>query len=227
MRLNLATKVLIILVFGLQLNAQNDSISKRTQTSKISFLFDEERQYFAAMSITYQNPMPYGDNFIGEGFEGKGGYNFKVQVYVFKNLFVGFSYGFSHFDNINTELLGNYTESTVEEISGVIGYEFIPLPKVRLGVNTSVFGNATLTNSIQSGYGNRDFGKLRNFGVTLEYEFVKNLNVLLEYNWRKIKTDIRVPNELKPFFEEGTYNTLNIGLKFNFGNEALVDKLSF
>ena len=227
MRLNLATKVLIILVFGFQLNAQNDSISQNKKNSKIPFLFDDERQYFGAMSIAYQNPMSYGDNFIGEGFEGKGGYNLKFQIYVFKNFFVGFSYGFSNFNNINTELLGNYTESTVEEISGVIGYEFIPLPKVRLGVNTSVFGNATLTNSIQPGYGNRDFGKLRNFGVTLEYEFVRNLNVLLEYNWRKIKTDIRVPNELKPFFEEGTYNTLNIGLKFNFGNEALVDKLSF
>lgn len=218
MRLNLATKVLIILVFGFQLNAQNDSISQNKKNSKIPFLFDDERQYFGAMSIAYQNPMSYGDNFIGEGFEGKGGYNFKFQIYVFKNFFVGFSYGFSNFNNINTELLGNYTESTVEEISGVIGYEFIPLPKVRLGVNTSIFGNATLTNSIQSGYGNRDFGKLRNFGVTLEYEFVRNLNILLEYNWRKIKTDIRVPNELKSFFEEGTYNILNVGLKFNFGN---------
>ena len=76
-------------------------------------------------------------------------------------------------------------------------------------------------------YGNRDFGKLRNFGVTLEYEFVRNLNILLEYNWRKIKTDIRVPNELKSFFEEGTYNTLNVGLKFNFGSAAFTEKLSF
>lgn len=227
MRLNLATKVLIILVFGFQLNAQNDSINQNKKNSKIPFLFDDERQYFGAMSIAYQNPMSYGDNFIGEGFEGKGGYNFKFQIYVFKNFFVGFSYGFSNFNNINTELLGNYTESTVEEISGVIGYEFIPLPKVRLGVNTSIFGNATLTNSIQSGYGNRDFGKLRNFGVTLEYEFVRNLNILLEYNWRKIKTDIRVPNELKSFFEEGTYNTLNVGLKFNFGSAAFTEKLSF
>ncbi|MEF3079523.1 hypothetical protein [Winogradskyella poriferorum] len=227
MRLNLATKVLIILVFGFQLNAQNDSISQNKKNSKVPFLFDDERQYFGAISIAYQNPMSYGDNFIGEGFEGKGGYNFKFQIYVFKNFFVGFSYGFSNFNNINTELLGNYTESTVEEISGVIGYEFIPLPKVRLGVNTSIFGNATLTNSIQSGYGNRDFGKLRNFGVTLEYEFVRNLNILLEYNWRKIKTDIRVPNELKSFFEEGTYNTLNVGLKFNFGSAAFTEKLSF
>lgn len=227
MRLSLVTKVLIILVFVLRLNAQNDSISQKTKTSKLSFLFDDERQYFGSMSLTYQSPMPYGDNFIGEGFEGRGGFNFKFQIYVFKNFFVGFSYGFSHFDNINTALVGNYNESGVEEISGVLGYEFVPLPKVRLGVNTSIFGNATLTNSIQSGYGNRDFGKLRNFGVSLEYEFISNLNILLEYNWRKIKSEIRVPDELAPFFEEGTYNTLNIGLKFNFGNEALVDKLSF
>ncbi|WP_138434379.1 porin family protein [Winogradskyella algicola] len=227
MRFNLATKILIILAFGFQLNAQNDSIGQNKKKSKIPFLFDDERQYLGAMSLTYQNPMPYGDNFIGEGFEGKGGYNFKFQVYVFKNFFVGFSYGFSHFNNINTELLGSYTKSTLEEISGVLGYEFVPLPKVRLGVNASVFGNATLTNSIQSGYGNRDFGKLRNLGITFEYEFIRNLNVLLEYNWRKIKSEIEVPNELKSFFEEGTYNTLNIGLKFNFGNEAFVDKVFF
>ncbi|WP_426430052.1 hypothetical protein ACPX19_10995 [Winogradskyella sp. HB-48] len=226
MRLSLVTKALIILVFGLRLNAQNDSISQKTKTSKISFLFDDERQYFGSMSLTYQSPMPYGNNFVGEGFDGKGGYNFKFQVYVFKNFFIGFSYGFSHFNNTNIALLGNYNESDIEEISGVLGYEFVPLPKVRLGVNTSIFGNATLTNSIQSGYGNRDFGKLRNFGVTLEYEFVRNLNILLEYNWRKIKSEIRVPDELAPFFDEGIYNTLNIGLKFNFGNEALVDKLS-
>lgn len=227
MRLNLATKVLIILVFGFQLNAQNDSISQDEKTSKVPVLYDEDRQYFGAMSLTYQSPMPYGNNFIGKGFEGNGGYNFKFQVFIFKNFFVGFSYGFSDFNTTNTELIGNYTESTVEEISGILGYEFLPLPKVRLGVNTSVFGNATLTNSIQSGYGNRDFGKLRNFGVTLEYEFVRNLNVLLEYNWRKIKSEIEVPNELKSFFEEGIYNTLNIGLKFNFGGSAFTEKLSF
>jgi len=227
MRLSLATKVLIILAFGLQLNAQNDSISKNTKTLKVPFLFDEERQYFGAMSLTYQSPMPYGNNFIGEEYEGKGGYNFKFQVYVFKNFFVGFSYGFSYFDTKNTQLLGNYTESSVEEISGVLGYEFVPLPKVRLGINTSIFGNATLSNSIPLGYGNKDFGKLRNFGVNLEYEFIEKLNVFVEYNWRTIKSEINVPEELASFFDKGTYKTLNIGLKFNFGNGDFVDKVEF
>lgn len=227
MPLNLAIKFLIVLVFGLQLNAQNDSISQKTKASKIPILFDDERQYFGAVALTYQNPMPYGDNFIGEGFEGKGGYNFRLQVYVLKNFFLGFSYGYSQFDNIKKELLGNYNESSVEEISGILGYEFVPLPRVRLGVHTSILGRATLSNSIQSGYANRDFGKLRNFGVNLEYEFVKNLNVFVEYNWRKIKSEIEVPDELVSFFEEGTYNTFSIGLKFNFGDIDMADVVSF
>ncbi|APY09509.1 hypothetical protein BWZ20_14885 [Winogradskyella sp. J14-2] len=224
MSLHLIIKTLIVITFGLQLRAQGPKVND-IENSKIPILFDDSRQYLGSVSLAYQLPIPYGNNFIGKGFKGRDGYNFKFHFYIFKNLYAGFSYGFSSFNNNSPELLGNYGSTQTEEIFGTLGYEFVPISKVRLGIFTSILGRATLSNSIPSGNGNHDSGKLSNLGINLEYEFIKNLNIYIEYNWRKIKTNIRVPEELSPFFRTGTYNALNFGIKFNFGNADMVDKI--
>jgi predicted porin len=220
-------KIVFCLVVCFQLQSQNDSITKAGDVSKYKFLFDEERQYLGTVSLSYQSSSPYGDNFIGKGFDGKGGFSFSASLYVFKNLFVGYSYGINEFDTVNTELLGNYRESTIEERYFIIGYEFLLISKVRFGVNTSIGGSATLSNSSDSGFGNRDSGKLWSYGLKVEYEFIENLNFFIEYSWRQINTNIEAPQEIAPFFEKGTYRVINFGLKFNFGREDLVDKIVF
>jgi hypothetical protein len=210
---NSVIKILFCIVFCLQLQSQNDSLSQTSDVSKIKFLFDESRQYLGSVSIAYQSSIPYGENFIGKGFERDGGFSFDFSFYVFKNFFIGFNYGINEFENINRELLGNYKETEVEERYFKIGYEFLPLKRVRLGINTSIGGEATLSNKSGLGFSNRDSGKLWSYGFRLEYEIIKNANLSVAYNWRRIKTNIQTPSALVPFFDKGTYNTLNFGFK--------------
>ena len=100
----------------------------------------------------------------------------------------------------------------------------LPLKNIRLGLFTSLFGEATLTNEGQ-GVSNRDSGKLWIYGLKLEYEIVDNLSLLLVYDWRRIKTNINVPSEISDFFQIGTYNNLSFGLKFNFGKSDILKSI--
>lgn len=223
MRFSLIIKVLIGVGVCFQLQAQEDSLDQDHSTSEIKFLFDESRQYLGSISFSYQLPMPNGDNFIGSGFDGTDGFGFSGNLFVFKNLYVGVNYGINNFDVINRESVGNYNNTQIEERYLTLGYELLPISKVRLGIYTSFGGEATLSNSIGSGKSNRDSGKLWIYGLRLEYEFMENLNLMVVYDWRQIKSNIRVPDELEAYFEKGTYNALSFGLKFNFGSNSLIN----
>ncbi|BAO76996.1 outer membrane beta-barrel protein [Winogradskyella sp. PG-2] len=225
MRLTSLIKILFCIVVCIQLQSQNDSINIENDNSKFKFLYDESRQYLGSVSLSYQSPSSYGDNFIGKGFEGKDGFGFGFNVYVYKNFYVGLNYGFNNFDIVDKELIGNYKRTQIEERYFTLGYELLPLSKIRLGIYTSIGGGATLSNTSDSGFSNRDSGSLWSYGLRLEYEFIENLNFSVEYNWRQIKTNIKTPTEISSFFEKGTYRVLNFGLKFNFGREDLVDKV--
>ncbi|MCT4630960.1 hypothetical protein [Winogradskyella sp.] len=222
MNLNLIIKVLLGLVFCLQLQAQNakNSLNRGEVPSKFKFLYDESRQYIGSISFSYQMPTSYGDNFIGDAYKGKDGFGFDANLFVFKNLYIGLNYGIKNFDIIDNQSVGNYNNTQIEERYITIGYEFLPVSKIRLGIYTSVIGKATLSNDL-----NRDSGNFWCYGLRLEYEFIKNLNIMVAYNWRQVKTDIRVPRELQSYFEKGTFNVLSFGVKFTFGKYDFVDAI--
>lgn len=225
MRFNLIIKICFAIFFCFQLNAQNERLLEANTTSKFKFLFDENRQYFLSMTLDYQRPLPSGSNFIGDAFEGKSGFGFNAHIYVFKNLFIGYSNSKNKFNNTAIETLGNFKRTSIYERYMTIGYEFLPLSKVRLGVYVSALGKATLSNDIDSLSDQKDTGDLSAYGLRLEYELAKNLSFTTSYHWYTIKTNIRVPSELKSYFNKGTYNVLSFGLKFNFGEHDLLQRL--
>lgn len=223
MRFSLIIKVVIGIGICFQMHTQNDSVNQDNSVSKIKILYDESRQYLGSVSFSYQLPMPNGNNFIGSGIDGKDGFGFNANLFVYNNLYVGINYGINNFDVTDPESVGNYKSTQIEERYFTIGYELLPISKFRLGIYTSFGGEATLSNSIGSGFSNRDSGKLWSYGLRLEYEFMKNLNLMVAYDWRQIKSNIRVPDELEAYFEKGTYNVVNFGLKFNFGSDSLIN----
>lgn len=223
MNLRLAIKSVVVftMLFCFSSKAQNDNAKVDAKTNKLRFLFDENRQKLGAVSFSYQIPITTGNNFIGNGFEGDQGFAFRIKFYVYKQLFIGYNTGNSRFDVVDTSVLGNYTLSRVRENFLYIGYDFLPLPKVKLGINTSVSGTVRFINSVDNTPDNQDTGSLYSFGINLEYECINNINLFAEYAFRSTNTNIEVPDELRAVFETGTYNTINIGVRFTFGDSDI------
>jgi hypothetical protein len=220
MSLNLAISTFFCLLVSVA-NAQKDAMQVDNQSSKFKFLYDDSRQRLGSVSLSYQMPITTGSNFIGSGFKGRNGYNFKIKVFPYKHFFIGFAEGTSQFDVVQLSILGNYTSSRIAESFFYVGYEFLPLKNVRLGVHTSIGGRIVFSNAVPNSNGNRDTGNLSSFGFNIDYEFIKNLAFFAEYAFRQMKSNILVPEALQSTFEKGTYNTINVGLRFSFGNKDL------
>ncbi|WP_179316687.1 hypothetical protein [Winogradskyella undariae] len=208
--------------------AQNTLSDKESKTEISSTFYDsEERQRFFAIMIGGHKPFTSGDNFMGEGLEGKSGIDFKVQMYVYKHFFIGFASGASYFNVKNQELLGRYRKSRIAENYIYLGYEFLPLEKLRLGFNASVTGDLDYKNTGFSSSDiseQRDSASLNRYGVYLNYELGKHFMIYLDYAYNVSKTDIETPVILKDFFGEGKYSTVGLGLVFTIGSRDLISR---
>ena len=142
-------------------------------------------------------------------------------MFLYKNLFIRYSGGRSSFDITNTELVGNYTKSRLGERFFSLGYEFVPLNKVKIGVNASIYGTFTLENTIENGE-QRDTGNLRSYGLSLQYEVIRNLSIYTAFDFRQLKTNIEAPESLTSFFRKGDYNTFNIGIRYAVGDKDVL-----
>jgi len=203
--------------------AQADSTD--TKEDKLIFLFDDNRQKLGDVWLSYQIPQSVGDNFVGQSLEGKSGYNVSLRCFLFKQFFVGYTFGSSKFDVLSPSSTGNINSVSARESFFNLGYEFLPLKRLRLATHVAVIGDVKFINDIDREEDIMDTGSLSNFGFSLTYELTNHLSLFADYSFRKTKTDIEVPNELQPFFNEGTYRTINFGLRFSFGRFDAFDHI--
>lgn len=185
----------------------------------------EYRQRFGFISVGYHSPITTGDNFMGQGLEGKSGLDFKFQIYVYKQFFLGLYSGVSYFDVKDTSVVGNYKKTTLAENYFYVGYEFLPADRIRLGVLASLFGDARFKNNFFNESANvyqKDRGKHSSFGVYFNYELSSHLMVYIDYAYRTSKTDIRVAPELNDLFERGNYHSIGVGINFALGTGDLI-----
>lgn len=228
MTLRLIIKVLIVLFVVSVGHAQEESIESEANTSANNTFFDsEERQRFFAITIGGHKPFTSGDNFMGEGLEGKSGIDFKVQMYVYKHFFIGLATSASYFDVKNQELVGSYRKSRIAENYAYLGYEFLPTDELRLGINVSIDGDVDYKNtgfSTSDISEQHDSGKLNRYGLYLHYELAKHFMVYLDYGYNVIKTNIDVPSQLDDFFSKGKYHSIGIGFVFTIGSRDLISR---
>jgi hypothetical protein len=196
------------------LNAQtNDSIKKSLETD---IPITDTRQRSVAYSIGYHNPIPSGDNFIGNGLEGNGGLNFKFQIYFYKQFFIGGALGASYFTVKNPEITGSYKKSRIAEQYAFVGYEFLPTNDLRIGLTASVVGNARYKNKYSGGAFQSDSARLQSYGFYVTYELSREFMLYIDYAYRVDKTNIAVPATLENTFRKGTFSQIGIGIKFSF-----------
>jgi hypothetical protein len=223
------TSIISVLFIAVSpLFAQSSSGIRKTNDSGKSGL-SEYRQRFGAFSMGYHKPFTNGDNFMGLGLEGRSGLDFKVQVYTYKQIIIGYYFGVSFFDVKNKTILGNYEKSRLSEQFFYIGYEFLPLDKVRLGVTASIVGDANFKNRYYPEAENvyqRDHGNLNSYGLYINYEIWRHIMVYFDYSYRTSKTDIAVPSELNALFNKGNYHAFGIGLTYTIGSRDLISRFA-
>lgn len=225
MNSRLRTKSLLItlmLLFVISLDAQDDNGEEEINEQTLT------RQRFAAFNLGYKAPIPTGDNFIGKGLKGKGGVDFRFQLYPYKQFFVGIGLGTSYFTVKNPQIVGNYKKTTLTEQYLYIGYEFLPLEKIRIGLLASVIGDARYKNKYYLNEDDAyqiDHSRLGSYGLYLNYEIGGNFMLYIDYAYRTGKTKIRVPQELEDTFGRGSYHNIGIGLTFVMGTNDFASRL--
>ena len=206
---------------------EEQQIGKTENTEEKSSIFNStERQKYLVFSAGYQNPIATGDNFIGNALKGTSGFDVKFKLFVYKQFFLEYNISSSKFRVENKTLVGDYRRTSISSSFLYFGYELLPLPDVRLGINAALFGQTKMVNrgfnlpeAIQ-----RDSGRLSSYGIYIAYEFHPNISVYVDYAYRSIKTNINVPQELEKQFRKGTYQTIGLGVMLTMGKKDLVSR---
>lgn len=227
MNLHLLTKrILIGIVLVLSLvGYSQEEVQKKNEEKSITFN-SKERQRLLTLSSDFNLPITFGDNFLGEGLSAKTGLGFSFQLFPYKQFFIGFDLNSTYFDVKDRTVVGNYAKTTLNEFYVNIGYEFLPLDKIRLGVMVSIYGKSRFKNKSEDKNKSYqiDHGRAQSFGFNIKYELNQVVMLYVDYNYCIVKPDIKVPNELENLFEKGTYHKIGIGLAFNIGRRDLLSR---
>ncbi|NRD18787.1 hypothetical protein HNV08_01905 [Winogradskyella eckloniae] len=187
-----------------------------------------ERQKFVSFSVGYHIPISSGNNFVGSAYSGKSGYDLRLKLYVYKQFFMEYNNSISYFSVDNNALVGNYNKSKFQSNFLYFGYEFLPAPHFRLGVNAALFGETKMTNTgfnLSEGFQN-DSGQLSSYGLYLAYEIQSQISLYIDYAFRTVKTNIRAPQEIESFFSKGNYNTIGVGIMFLLGKRDFISRFT-
>jgi len=208
-------------------SAQNDNEDRidPEDTIRINNMKSQRSRLFA-FSTSYLAPISSGNNYFGQGMKGNGGFGFKAQVYVYKNIFVAFNIQQAYFEVSDPELTGNYDKTRLGSQYIALGYEFIPFKDVRLGVGFSFLGNADY-NNIAINNGNtskqRDDGNVRSLEAYFDYEINHFFAVCLNYGYRSDRMNIQTAPEIQEFFKKSSFHNVGIGFKFYIDDSNLID----
>lgn len=159
-------------------------------------------------------PIAFGNNFVNNGMDLKGGGKFVFKVNTYKTFFVGPYISFFNGSVTDQALLGNYENTTNILIGGVVGYDFyINNFDLSLGggIGYSVYANRGLGDSFN------DTATALWFSPELSYRLNTYLGVFVAPEIRHDFMNIDVPKELEDTFKGVNYFTISFGLRINLG----------
>ncbi len=157
--------------------------------------------------------------------KGISGLDFKFQLYVYRQFFLGGNIGSSYLEVEDSSVTGNYDKTTINEQYLYLGYEFLLFDDWRLGVMYSFIGDAIYKNNNFSGPSKgiqTDTASYKGYGLYINYELSDHFMFYFEYIYRNDKTRIKAPSEIQDFFERARFNNIGIGIKFTFGRRDLI-----
>lgn len=217
--------VTVSLVFSFIGFAQQTPETTAVRSDTIAANMRNFRPRLLSLSLDAYLPIPTGDKFVGQGMEGKLGFNFKAQMFIYKQTFFKIGFGQTYLRVTDPTITGNYEKTTISSQYLSLGYELLPVDKVRLGLSVGVLGNADYTN--KENRNNRDIGfqrdsaKLNIYELYIDYEAYYFMAVTFNYAYRNDKTKISVPQELQSSFDRAQFHNIGLGLKFYLGDNNL------
>lgn len=159
-------------------------------------------------------PIAFGNNFVNNGMDLKGGGKFVLKVNTYKTFFVGPYISFFNGSVTDQALLGNYENTTNILIGGVVGYDFyINNFDLSLGggIGYSVYANRGLGDSFN------DTATAVWLSPEVSYRLNTYLGVFVAPEIRHDFMNIEVPKELDDTFKGVNYFTISFGLRINLG----------
>ncbi|WMI66803.1 hypothetical protein RBH94_06460 [Aestuariibaculum sp. YM273] len=181
-----------------------------------------KNQVLGTYAIGYTLPIATGDNFVGKGLEGKGGYSVDAQLFVFKHFFISGTFGVNYFDVKNKEIIGNYYKAKEGHQYLGLGYEFVLATNFRLGFSTALFGKSQFINTSETNNRvafQRDTGRIRCYELYFDYMLNKIIALHLNAAYRNDRMDIKTASEIQPLFDNAGFYTVTFGLRLYFGNK--------
>lgn len=203
--------------------AQKTETLNVERSDTISANMKNFRPRLLSLSLEAYSPIPSGNKFVKQGFDGKIGFDFKAQMMIYKQFFIKIGFGQTYFDVNDISTTGNFRSTRISNQNLSVGYEFLPLEKVRLGISASVLGNADYSNKFSEGISviQRDTAKLNVYELYVDYEIFYFMAVTLNYGYRNDRTKIDVPEDLKSTFDRAQFHTVGLGVKFYLGDNNL------
>ena len=159
-------------------------------------------------------PIAFGNNFVNEGMDLKGGGKIVLKVNTYKTFFVGPYFSFFNGKVTDSDLLGNYDNTANILMGGVVGYDYnIENFDISLaaGIGYSVYANRGLGDSF------KDTATAVWLSPELSYRFNPYLGVFVAPELRRDFMNIDVPKELEDSFKGVNYFTISFGLRINLG----------
>ncbi|QQX76623.1 MULTISPECIES: hypothetical protein [Aequorivita] len=160
-------------------------------------------------------PIAFGDNFVNNGMDLKGGGKIALKVNTYKTFFVGPYLSFFKGSVTDQVSLGNYESTTNILIGGVVGYDFYISNfdvSIGAGVGYSVYANRGLGDKFN------DTATALWFSPEVSYRLNTYLGIFMAPELRHDFMNIDVPSELEDSFGGVNYFNISFGLRINLGS---------
>lgn len=220
--MKLPIKTLIVCLFAFTICfGQNDAeVTEAENKPKMS------KTYYS-YNLQYFIPKAFGDNALAKGTKGVGGFNFKLQMGIYKGFFVGANIGDAYLEVTNPEIVGNYKKTTVRNNYLFFGYEYYISEKFKLGLSAAPFAETTYKNKIFDATEGRQFDTGTFFSVEFytDYKLSPYIAVFVSYTYRNDTLDIIAPSEIQLQFSSANFHYVGVGVKLCFGQQDLISLL--
>lgn len=214
MNLSLIIKLFfLVLLATFKVHTQNDDV---TNESPLDSLQVDSDQKALIITLDFYKPFTTDKSFIGQGTYGEAGFDVGIQVFVYKNFFIGTFAGYFFLDVTDTNLVGDYKRSRVFNVSLELGYELPIIKDLDLGVSIAPVGYASYRNYIGEGRlrQQRDEASSILYRAYVSYHFAKHFAVFVNYSFRNDNANIETAPEIQNNFDKIQYHNVGLGLKF-------------
>ena len=182
---------------------------------------------YYSYNLQYFMPKAFGNNALAKGTKGVGGFNFKLQLGIYKGFFIGANLGAAYLEVTNPEIVGNYKKTTVRNNYLFVGYEFYLSEKFKIGLSAAPYAETTYKNKIFDTPEARQFDTGTFFSVEFytDYKLSPYIAVFVSYTYRNDTLDIIAPSEIQSQFSSANFHYIGVGVKLCFGQQDLISLL--